>query len=123
MPEPEVAEHVYVSLWETCDQCNYRGHTCHFCGEDLDHESFAPGGKRHWLSDCRPDLVAHEAGPDCTWTLMAYSTEEHPHSWSDERVDQFNVEHGRPGCYAFQDRETGKKTAEHIHFYPDGPMT
>lgn len=25
------------------------------------------GKERHWLSDCRPDLVEHEEGPLCTW--------------------------------------------------------
>jgi hypothetical protein len=23
--------------------------------------------RRHWLSDCRPDLLPHEPGPTCTW--------------------------------------------------------
>lgn len=45
---------------ECCSRCNYGMHTCHFCGADLTHDSFeivAGEKRRHWLSDCRPDLI------------------------------------------------------------------
>lgn len=73
-----------------------RERTCHFCGEELTEDSFDYAGRRHWLSDCRPDLVEHEEGPLCTW--------------------------GPKGCYAFQD-EQRNWTTEHVHFYPDGRMS
>lgn len=101
--------HVWVSEYETCDKCNYQDHRCHFCGEDLDHESFDPKGQRHWLSDCRPDLVEHEVGELCTWP--AYIGE----------YAYLNEELGRPSCYAYEDRD-GNKGEDHIHFYTDGPM-
>ena len=118
MSDVEVPPHVWVSLYETCSACNYGNHRCHFCGEDLDHESFVSGGRRHWLSDCRPDLVEHEPGSLCTWPLMGYGTT----SWTDAQVDEFNEKHGRPSCYAYEDRETREWGTEHIHFYRDGPM-
>jgi hypothetical protein len=101
-------------------------HQCHFCGtyvrEGYEHDFDERGNrKRHWLSDCRPDLVEHEIGELCTWTLMAYSTPETPHTWDDEKVDKWNIENKRPGCYAYQDRD-GNYTTEHIHFHKDGPM-
>lgn len=76
-------------------------HNCHFCGEyvsdGLDHK-----GERHWLSDCRPDLVEHEPGELCTWRGDS----------SDRSYD----------CYAYQNRETNAWTNDHVHFYTDGPM-
>lgn len=78
-------------------------HKCHFCGEDV-KDGKDPKGNRHWLSDCRPDLVEHEIGPDCTW----------PEGTS--RTDT------KPGCYAYQDFGTQKWTDEHTHFHKDGPM-
>lgn len=52
-----------------CDRCNYDMHQCHFCGTGLTHDSYEDSAKtrRHWLSDCRPDLLPHEPGPLCTW--------------------------------------------------------
>lgn len=76
-------------------------HTCHFCGEWV-RNGKERDGTRHWLSDCRPDLVAHEPGPLCTW----------PHLVAIPEVS----------CYAYQDSDTGKFTKEHTHFYEDGPM-
>jgi hypothetical protein len=67
-------------------------HTCHFCGTYV-KDGLENDGTRHWLSDCRPDLVEHEPGPACTWPY-------------------------RPGpnnCYAYKDEA-------HTTFYPDGPM-
>lgn len=77
-------------------------HTCHFCGEYVLH-GYEYNTKRHWLSDCRPDLVKHEIGKTCTW-------------WGMER------DSGKKNCYAYQDRDTREWTDEHIHFYEDGPM-
>lgn len=87
-------------------------HTCHFCGEYV-ADGLDSNGNRHWLSDCRPDLVAHEPGPECTW-------------W---RLDEFP---GNRNCYAFSESryeptEPGSAsglvwTDEHTHFYKDGPM-
>ena len=62
-----MSEHTWVNNYETCERCNYGRHICPLCGEDLDHESYDPDGNRHWLSDCRPDLVQHEPGELCTW--------------------------------------------------------
>jgi hypothetical protein len=76
-------------------------HTCHFCGDDV-KDGKDLQGNRHWLSDCRPDLVEHEPGETCTWHNMTTI--------------------GEKNCYAFQDRETNKWTDEHKHFYKDGPM-
>jgi hypothetical protein len=71
---------------------------CHFCGEYLDENSNDPKGNRHYLSDCRPDLVEHKIGVLCTWAFR-----------------------NPPDCYGYYDDKT--KTNEHTHFYPDGPMT
>lgn len=82
-------------------------HQCHFCGEDV-KDGKDSKGNRHWLSDCRPDLVKHEIGETCTWAYR--------------RLERFN---GRfkeeDSCYAYQnsDREW---TGKHEHFYDDGPM-
>ena len=85
-------------------------HNCHFCGE-LVKDGKDSKRARHWLSDCRPDLVKHEIGKACTWH---YSDKAH-------------------NCYAysvsnFKPSEPGvvgnglKWTDEHTHFYKDGPM-
>ncbi len=89
-------------------------HPCHFCGtyvfEGYEDEAKT---KRHWLSDCRPDLVEHEIGELCTWAFR--------------RKPEFQFkELGGPykeqdTCYAYQDLDTNW-TNEHKHFYPDGPM-
>lgn len=108
---PPAEKHEGVSKPHECDACNYDTHTCHFCGAGLDHESYeAQGGglyERHWLSDCRPDLVAHEPGPLCTWP-------------DDPESNQYRD----PGCYAYQDNDAPGRpwTKEHTHFYNDGPM-
>lgn len=49
--------------------CNheYDNLQCHFCGEYLCKDSYDPKGNRHYLSDCRPDLIAHDRGEACTW--------------------------------------------------------
>lgn len=105
----------------------HNGHICHFCGtyviDGLEHDVDcldADGNrKRHWLSDCRPDLVEHAIGETCTWPPMKVDEDV---SWDQARVDQFNKDHGRPGCYAYQDRGTLEWGTEHKHFYPDGAM-
>jgi hypothetical protein len=80
-------------------------HNCHFCG-DYVRDGLDPKGERHWLSDCRPDLVEHEIGPLCTWP------------------DKM----GTSACYAYTELqfEVGKPalkwTDEHTHFNKDGPM-
>jgi hypothetical protein len=61
------AHHRYGGCYACCAACNYVTHQCHFCGENLNHDSTESSGKRHWLSDCRPDLLPHWPGPDCTW--------------------------------------------------------
>lgn len=81
-------------------------HTCHFCGEYVS-DGLDPKGERHWLSDCRPDLVKHEPGPICTW-----------HN-SPSKKDPLNTE---PDCYAYQIPGTREWGTEHTHFYEDGPM-
>ena len=62
-------------------------HPCHFCGEYVIH-GYESNGRRHYLSDCRPDLVEHEIGELCTWTHFVPD----------------NTGHGN--CYAYQDRDT-----------------
>lgn len=80
-------------------------HQCHFCGEWVKDGVSTENGSSHLLSDCRPDLVSHPAGPLCTW---AYRRDE----------EVFNETHT---CYAYQDPDTKKWANEHKHFYPDGP--
>lgn len=76
---------------------------CHFCGsyvkDGVDNE-----GQRHWLSDCRPDLVEHEIGPTCTW-------------WG---LRNYGPHENQPDCYAYQDPHTNEWTDKHAHFYNDG---
>jgi len=96
--------HRQGACFHCCESCNYAQHRCHFCGADLDHGSYSYENGlrvRHWLSDCRPDLVEHEPGEICTWV------------YDPDR--KYN-------CYAYQDRATNAWTDEHEHFYPDGPM-
>ncbi|MFY3742206.1 MAG: hypothetical protein HMLIMOIP_002670 [Candidatus Nitrosomirales archaeon] len=87
-------------------------HQCHFCGEYV-KDGYESNGRRHFLSDCRPDLVEHEIGELCTWAFR--------------RLSEFNQhETGHPyreneTCYAYRNTDL-KWTNEHIHFYPDGPM-
>lgn len=75
-------------------------HHCHFCGTLLRNgvELAAPH-KRHWLSDCRPDLTAHILGALCTW----------PGDW----------------CYIHGIIDPNKAdlpSLQIIEPYPDGPM-
>lgn len=77
---------------------------CHFCGTEV-KDGKESNGKRHYLSDCRPDLVQHEIGNTCTW---AYRREEENYKEEDT-------------CYAYQDPDL-KWTDKHEHFLPDGPM-
>ena len=87
-------------------------HTCHFCGEDINKEGYDPKGERHFLSDCRPDLVEHEIGDTCTWSYKReYKNAEGTAQTYPEQVT----------CYAYQDSDRNW-TKEHTHFYPDGPM-
>lgn len=74
-------------------------HQCHFCGEWV-RDGVGSDGRRHWLSDCRPDLVEHQPGDLCTWPGRT----------------------GNQRCYAYQDGPNGPWTDQHSHFYPDGPM-
>lgn len=84
-------------------------HNCHFCGEYVAN-GYDVAGARHWLSDCRPDLVEHEPDPDkCSWWYKKDRESEGPY------------------CYAFQKREglpysKWEWTDEHIHFDEDGPL-
>jgi hypothetical protein len=78
-------------------------HNCHFCGDIVSKRGYDTEGQRHFLSDCRPDLVQHEPGPTCTWHGL-------------------ELREATQDCYAFQDRRTNAWGDEHIHFYSDGPM-
>lgn len=96
-----------------CEDCNRVEHRCYFCGADLTHDSYETHydhkaqqnrRSRHWLSDCRPDLVEHEIGDKCTWP------------W---RTDG-------PTCYAYSSGYPHAEEnwgTEHKHFTKDGPMT
>lgn len=86
-------------------------HQCCFCGEYV-RNGYEFNGERHYLSDCRPDLVEHEIGKDCTWRYKAPGVAE------SQGLTPLPLE---VTCYAFQD-DNQKWTKEHIHFYPDGPM-
>lgn len=106
-------------------------HTCHFCGENV-KDGLTPKGERHWLSDCRPDLVEHEIGRTCTWAHLRNKFEEcnecQPYTPCDTHVKIPTPN----DCYAFSTsdynfNEPGtvnglKWTDEHTHFYKDGPM-
>ena len=74
-------------------------HQCHFCGEWVRDGYETSSGERHFLSDCRPDLVEHEIGELCTW-------------WNpgSDRPREYT-------CYAYQDRQTLEWGGEHKHFY------
>lgn len=78
-------------------------HQCHFCGEWV-LDGVSVNGERHWLSDCRPDLVEHEPGATCTWHNLS-------------------VVEGKD-CYAYQEKDVKdpKWGNKHEHFYKDGPM-
>lgn len=84
---------------------------CYFCGTYTNAEGYESNGSRHWLSDCRPDLVQHEIGPLCTWPRY----EEPEYQYLNDRLPH-------PGCYAYQIFATGEWTTEHAHFHQDGPL-
>jgi hypothetical protein len=88
-------------------------HQCHFCGTAV-NEGYESNGNRHFLSDCRRDLVEHEIGDVCTWSYRRLP------EFKDERECKPPYEE-RDTCYAYQDIDL-KWTDEHIHFYPDAPM-
>jgi hypothetical protein len=84
-------------------------HNCHFCGESVAGGFTVRAQQRHWLSDCRPDLVKHEPGLTCTWGYIRdlYEGPHQPHKL----------------CYAYQADDLGRTwTNDHAHFYEDGPM-
>ncbi len=90
-------------------------HTCHFCGTYVkDGYEDAAKTKRHWLSDCRPDLVEHEIGDLCTWSYRRqYFT----------KPDRQGITYKESECcYAYQSNDDMTWTDEHKHFYKDGPM-
>lgn len=125
------------ACYKCCDRCNYQSHHCHFCGTDLSHDSFeyvydketkVTSKVRHWLSDCRPDLVYHEPGPICTWS---FRTEEFMQKLLDDgKTDLYEHYKDLPMCYAYEcpDRYEGDKyipsewTESHNYFLKDGPM-
>lgn len=79
-------------------------HQCHFCGEYV-KDGKDTKGERHWLSDCRPDLVEHEIGDTCTWAFKRDDSKYKP----------------QDTCYAYQNTDL-EWTDKHEHFYKDGPM-
>jgi hypothetical protein len=83
-------------------------HTCHFCGTQVNTKGYEVKGDRHFLSDCRPDLVEHEKGELCTWAFQRNNSEspDFPESST---------------CYAYENSDL-QWTDEHKHFSPDGPM-
>lgn len=89
-------------------------HTCHFCGANVNKKGYEHDGNRHFLSDCRPDLVEHEIGDTCTWAYRRVDIK----SAKGEIIPALSVE---KTCYAYQNDKL-EWTKEHTHFYPDGPM-
>ncbi len=93
-------------------------HTCHFCGTEVkDGYEDEAKTRRHWLSDCRPDLVKHEIGELCTWAYLR--TEINPNTHLP--YSEYDT------CYAYQSEGTPPNykrvwTNEHKHFHKDGPM-
>lgn len=70
---------------------------------------------RHFLGDCRPDLVFHEEGPLCTWPLISLPNDPAMEA-------KLNAENHRPHCYAYMEMDTRVWTTSHSHFYINGPM-
>lgn len=115
---------------------------CHFCGTyGKNGYEYNPETKhfdiRHWLSDCRPDLVLHEIGETCTWygdlkpcqdcqrTGVVHINSEFPVPCKKCAGEGFisRLRHdGNPDCYAYQDFWSQEWTDEHTHFHKDGPM-
>jgi hypothetical protein len=83
-------------------------HHCHFCGTEVKNGKES-NGDRHFLSDCRPDLIEHEIGDTCTWAFR-------------RKMEAYATEPEALNCYAYQNHETNEWTDEHKHFYKDGPM-
>lgn len=68
------------------------------------------------LADCRPDLVEHEVGPDCTWWqsyLLFQETGDGKKYVSTEASS----------CYAYQNPDTREWGKEHKYFYANTNMT
>ncbi len=100
-------------MYDEDDDRQLDWHQCHFCGEYVKYGYTIPG-KRHWLSDCRPDLVEHEIGPLCTWYIYTEEqTKLHGNKWKAKPQELT--------CYAYQN-SFRDWTKEHKHFYTDGPM-
>lgn len=95
-------------------------HTCHFCGEYVNKEGNTPKGERHFLSDCRSDLVEHEIGEACTWAYRRKPLIIGKGTPNERTEEALPIE---KTCYAYQDNDgSGDWTTEHKYFYPDGPM-
>jgi hypothetical protein len=88
-------------------------HGCHFCGTITCKEGYEYNGKRHFLSDCRPDLVQHEIGETCTWSYRRGHIKRKDGTYLEPLLQNKT-------CYAYQDSDRNW-TDEHKHFYPDGP--
>lgn len=82
---------------------NEEYHSCHFCGAFV-KDGYETDGTRHYLSDCRPDLVEHEPGKLCTWPAIPELGKERD-------------------CYAHRvmTKDGFKVTDKHENFYKDGP--
>lgn len=105
------------------EQCrNQEAHHCHFCGTYV-LAGYESNGNRHWLSDCRPDLAAHEVDPKiCTWGYLMLP----------ENADLLAASGENPKtCYAYKSRDYPAEvspndpslwTDKHEHFDEDGPM-
>lgn len=89
-------------------------HPCHFCGAYVNKEGYENKHERHFLSDCRPDLIEHEIGSVCTWSHRRL-----PHVRADGSILEPLPENTT--CYAYQNLD-GLWTDKHKHFYPDGPL-
>lgn len=91
-------------------------HSCHFCGTQVNKEGYEVKGDRHFLSDCRPDLVEHKIGETCTWAFRRKSEFKRMRNETEDFPENRT-------CYAYQDRDNLLNwTDEHKHFYIDGPM-
>lgn len=58
-PDCDRADHERVgACYMCCEKCDLDRHKCPACGMDLTHNSYEDwaGTRRHWLSDCLPDL-------------------------------------------------------------------
>lgn len=96
----------YINLYKQPEE---DWHECHFCGTFVNNGR-EYRGQRHWLSDCRPDLVKHEIGKDCTWAYRREMAAEDP-NYNFKEADT---------CYAYEEHSNGEW--KHTKFYKDGPM-